>query len=141
MGKHRKIEWASRLERFPLLKILVLEKWFRLAFLLFLTVLVGALLFLPKIWVTSPKGFLPVVKISLLDRVQAGSLKRTARKAAVAGHFDEASYAWQSALANNRADAEAARELLRNFLDHEQAIKRAPYIVPHAVWLLRLSGT
>src|SRR5687767_1739004 len=108
MNQHRKAKWkwAGRLERFPLLRILLLEKWFRRAFLLFLTVLAGALSFLPKIWVTSPKGFLPVVKISLLDRVQAGSLKRSARKAAAAGRFDEASYAWQAALANNRADAE-----------------------------------
>ena len=91
MDEERKTTWAARLENFPLLRILLLEKWFRLVFLAFLIVIVGALLFLPKIWVTSPKGFLPVVQASLLDRHQAWSLKRTARKAAAGGHYDEAS--------------------------------------------------
>src|SRR5215470_17816654 len=122
MDEERISNWAGRLENFPLLRILLLEKWFRAVFLLFLTVFVGALLFLPKIWVTSPKGFLPVVKVSLLDRVQAWSLKRAGRKAAAAGRYEEASYAWQTAIANNRADTEASRELLRNFLDHEQTL-------------------
>lgn len=141
MDEEPKIAWADRLDNFPLLRILLLERWFRLAFLLFLIVLIGAVLFLPKIWVRSPKDFLPVVKISLLDLVQASSLKRTARKAAATGRYEEANYAWQTALANNRADVEASRELLRNFLDHETAIKQTRYIVPHAVWLLRLTAT
>src|SRR5262245_31446968 len=133
MDEDRKAKWAAKLENFPLLRILLLEKWFRLAFLLFLTVFIGAALFLPNIWVTSPKGFLPVVKVSLLDRVQAQSLKRTARKASASGRYDEASYAWQLAMANNRADAEASRELLRIFLEHEHAIKQARYIAAQAL--------
>ncbi len=141
MDEERKAKWTERLENFPLLRILLLEKWFRLAFLSFLTVLISALLFLPKIWVASPKGFLPIVKVSLLDRVQAAALKRTARKAEAAGRYDEASYAWQTAIGNNRADVEASRELLRNFVEHETALKQTRYVVPQAVWLLRLTET
>src|SRR5438105_4349092 len=89
MDEDRKSNWVNRLENFPLLRILLLEKWFRLAFLLFLAVFAGALLFLPKIWVASPKDFLPVVKVSLLDRFQTWSLKRSARKAVATGHYDD----------------------------------------------------
>ena len=141
MDDERKQDLAGRLAEYPLLRVLLFEKWFRFAFAFFLLVILGGLLFLPKIWVTSPKGFLPVVKVSLLDRAQAWSLKRTARKTAAQGHYDEANYAWQTALANNRADLESLHGLLNNYLEHDRAIKQRRYIVPQALWLLRLTGT
>ncbi len=66
----------------------------------------------PKIWVTTPKGFFPVVKASGLDLLQSASLRRTARSAGARGDFGVAAQAWESALANNLADVRNLRGFL-----------------------------
>jgi predicted Zn-dependent protease len=141
MALPNKEEVKAKLLDYPLLRQLVCERWFRLAFLAFLLVFVFLGLFLPRIWRASRPGFLPVIRVSGLDLVQAWSLRRTAIKATAAGRFDEANYAWQAALANNRADAGASREALRSFLLDPHAKQRSSQGVAEAYWLLKLSGT
>src|SRR5437763_1849751 len=116
MAVPTKEELGAKLLDYPLLRQLVFERWFRLAFGLFVLVFVFLGLFLPKMWKTSKPGFVPVIKVSGLDLVQAWSLKRTAVKASAAGRFEEANLAWQGALANNRADPDLVRGALRNLL-------------------------
>lgn len=141
MDQQKKREVAGWLAEYPLLRVLLFETWFRVGFALFLAVLIGGLVALPKIWVTSPDGFLPVVKVSLLDFVQAWSLQRSARLNEAAGKFDEANYAWQVAFANNQADASSIRGLLRNYLNHERHLSEVRNAAPLAFWLLRLTQT
>jgi hypothetical protein len=132
---------AEKLIRFPLLRLLVLEFWFRLAFLGFVLLLVFLALFLPRIWRVSPRGFRPVIKVSGLDVMQAWSLRRTARQAMAAGQLDLAMEAWRVAVANNPANTRLVREFLGDVLKSNEAKPYLPLAATHCSWLLRLTGT
>src|SRR5437899_6923621 len=136
-----KDELGTRLERFPLLRQMLYETWFRVIVLVGVLGAVGMALFLPKIWVTSPKGFLPVVRVSGLDMLQACSLQRSARQAMAAGKFEQAPYAWTSAFANNPADPNLARGALENSLRMDRMDKDPGNPISQALWLLRLTHT
>lgn len=136
-----KEELGVKLERFPLLRQMLFEFWFRV---IMLCGAGGALLFglsLPKVWVTSPKDFLPVIKVSGLDLLQAWSLQRTARKAMAAGKHEEAAHAWRSAFANNPANPRLARGALENYLSMENPGAESAAAIHRALWLLRLTQT
>lgn len=124
-----------------LLRQLVYERWFRVGFAVVSLIFIFLSLFLPKIWRASKAGFTPVVKVSGLDLVQAWSLKRTALKAAAAGKFDESLYAWQAALANNRADPDLVRGALQSIGKDPNRRQRAAVAIQEGFWLLRLTGT
>src|ERR1041385_1447673 len=141
MGLPSKEELGAKLFDYPLLRQLLFERWFRLAFTFLVCIIIFFALFLPKIWRTSPPGFRPVIKVSGLDLVQARSLKRSALRAEAKGDYDQANYAWLSALANNRADAELVRGTLRNMLHDPHRRQRANQGVREALWLLKLTGT
>ena len=64
-------------------------------------------------WRTSPDGFSPVVRVSLLDLVQSRSLQRSARQMQAEGKLDEAIMAWRQAIASNPGDVEANRGFIR----------------------------
>lgn len=136
-----KEELGDKLERFPLLRQMLYEVWFRVIVICGAAGLIGLALFLPKMWVRSPAGFLPVVKVSGLDLLQAWSLKRAALKAVAAGKLEDAAYAWQSAFANNPADPALARGALENFLRFSDPKQAPGNPIQHALWLLRLTQT
>ncbi len=97
---------------------------------------------LPKVWITSPPGFMPVVKVSGLDLLQARSLRHSAIRHAEEGQTSEALQAWSSAIANNLGDPEGFRGILRLANGVEKLEQR--WIGPtlsQAGWLLRLTGT
>ncbi len=141
MGLPTKDELGAKLLNYPLLRLLLYEGWFRLAFAGFVLLFIFLGLFLPKIWRVSEPDFRPVIKVSGLDLVQAWSLKRTALKAAAAGKFDDAAYAWQAALANNRADPDLVRGALLNLLEGPRRREYARQGIQEAMWLLRLTRT
>lgn len=137
-----KKELTQRLTYWPFLKLLVLRPWFRrvVVALLLLTALL-ALLF-PKIWTVTPEGFLPVVKVSLLDRVQARVLARAALKAEAAGRREIAATAWRNAWGNNRARPSLARGLIRNDTHRDHLSPEDLQVtLSVAEWLLRLTAT
>lgn len=136
------LKWRlGKLLKYPLFRQLWFERWFRWAFIAFVLMVLAIGLSLPKIWRTSESGFLPIIKVSVLDLVQAWSLQRTAVKASAARNFEEANYAWLSALANNQADPELVRGFLRNVREDPHRQKRAGQAISHSFWLLRLTGT
>ncbi|MBI4325180.1 MAG: hypothetical protein HY674_07930 [Chloroflexi bacterium] len=115
-----KKELSRKLIYYPLLRMLLFKVWFRIIFFCLVLLIVFLSLFLPKIWTTSPDGFMPVIKVSGLDLAQAWSLKRNARRAATAGRLNDASYSWMAAIANNPADPEAIRSFLDGVLRREK---------------------
>ena len=132
---------AERLRDYPLLRLLVFKKWFRVAVLAFV-LLVGFLaLFLPKIWTVTPRHFKPEIKISGLDVVQAWSLKRSARRAEAAGDREQADHAWLGAVINSPANPRLVRGFLRNALQREAAKVTLPVVIGQTFWLLRLAHT
>ncbi len=103
--------------------------------------LVGAVL-LPKIWTTTPAGFQPLTKVSLLDKAQAFMLRRSAEKAMARGDHQAAALGWRNALANNMGDPSLARGLLRNAIAADSIpTENLPATVRTSDLLLRLTQT
>ena len=137
--KHR---LARRLVYSPFLRMLLLKFWFRMAVLAFFMAMLALAILLPPVWRSTPPGFMPVVKVSLLDKIQARTLRRTAERATAAGNYRAAAEAWRAALGNDMGSAELTRGFIRNTLAQDQPdkadLRSALYLVP---WLLRLTGT
>jgi predicted Zn-dependent protease len=126
----------------PFIRLLLFNFWFQLAFGTAFLLAVLTALYVPKIWTASPDGFLPVVKISALDKTQNWALKRSARKYAAAGDFKLASQSWEAAVAQNPADFSALRGFLANLLQLEKPDRHTfRSAVSQMNWLLRLGGT
>ena len=116
--------------------------WIRLVIGLIGLVVVATVLALPKMWRSSPPDFLPVVRVSLLERLQCASLQRQARRLQDDGKTDEAVLTWRQAIANNPADREANRGLLRTLCAQAQpATQYLPHGLWQSQWLLRLTHT
>ena len=124
------------------LRVLLYDLWFRIAAVLVLLVFVLLVVLLPKIWTSTPSDFLPVVKVSGLDKVQAGALRRSAEKLTAAAKFPEALIAWRSASQNDPGNPELARGSLRMLLAQPQVDKDdLGFGVDRSFWLLRLTHT
>lgn len=108
--------------------------------ILFLVLLL--VLLVPRILITTPRGFAPVIRVSGLDLLQAAALRRSALAQEQAGNFNAASQAWISAVANNPGDP----VLLQGFL-HLLSTQSRPdpkwlgQAMGRASFLLQLSQT
>jgi tetratricopeptide (TPR) repeat protein len=138
--------WKERLSEkladYPLLRTLLLNPWFALAFFTVGLLGLGTAVCLPKVWPSTPPDFTPVIKISILDMIQARSLRASAGRHAAAGRHREAAIAWQSATANDPGNLELHRALFRH-------LARAPVMPLSQVnrafrglaWMLQLGAT
>jgi hypothetical protein len=133
---------SKRLTYSPFLKMLLLYFWFRIAILALVVIGLTTAVMLPRLWTTTPPGFMPPVKVSLLDKMQAYMLRRAADKATARGDSQTAIEAWLNALGNNMGNPNSARGLLRTALvmDPIPAKNLGPAIQT-GDWLLRLTGT
>ncbi len=139
--KKDSIRDPSRIE-FPLFRQMMVERRFMVAVVVSALLCVAALVGLPKIWTSTPSGFEPKVRVSLLDRLQVRSLSRTARAAESAGQWNEAIQTWAGAVANNAADIEANRGLVRAVLALPDPERRElGRGIQQLFWLFRLDGT
>jgi tetratricopeptide (TPR) repeat protein len=142
ISKRTKWKLANKVTYNVFLRLLIFKPWFRVSFAAFVLLLLFLALFLPKIWRTSPVGMVPVVKVSGLDKVQAWSLKRTARHDGAGGHPDRAHYAWLGAVLHNPADSVGVRGLLTNLLSHPAVEPDSLRLaLGYTFWLLHLTGT
>lgn len=133
---------SERLAEFPLLRTMLLNPWFTLVLFLALLAGVAALTCLPKFIVTSPPGFQPVVKVSVIDLLQARALSASARRLEARGEHQAAALAWQSAIANNLADLDLYRGAFQQLAQApELPLPVAGRTLGAAFWLLRLGGT
>lgn len=109
--------------------------------LLLAVLLVG--LSLPKIWRSTPAGFRPVVRISLLDYLQSWSLQRSAEKSLAEGDQKAATRALLSASRNNLGNVALVRRALEALVN-SAGIKEettSQQAANTADWLLLLSRT
>ena len=126
----------------PFIRLLLFNFWFRLAFSAAFCLAIFTALYVPKIWTASPPHFLPVVKISGLDKTQNWALKRSARKHLEARDYKLASQPWEAAVAQNPADLTALRGFLANTLNLEKADRHLfRSAVSQINWLFRLNLT
>ncbi len=112
--RHR---WQEELQTNGFLRHMVHEPSFLVAIAGLVICGGGVALVVPKIWNPAPPHFSRVIRVSLLDRIQAWNLRRTAVNEVAAGHWDEAIVAWRTALANNLADTAAHRGVLETLRD------------------------
>lgn len=97
---------------------------------------------LVKIFPSTPRGFLPEYRMSVLDKLQAASLARGARKEAEAGRVDEAVLGWQAAIANDPGDPKLHRGVIEALLvPPEPPPKHLTLGAANAMFLLRLTQT
>lgn len=133
---------ASRRRESNLLQILQEDPLFRWAFAGVVLLLLALAVLIPKIWIMTPRGFNPVIRISGLDMMQSRSLMRTARKHAETGRTAEAMQAWTAAVVNNPAELDAVQGLLNAFLIGGVVEPRTLSLaVGQGNWLLQLGGT
>ncbi|HTH47493.1 MAG TPA: hypothetical protein VMB21_08290, partial [Candidatus Limnocylindria bacterium] len=116
--------------------------WIRLVVVLVVLVLLAVGLALPPMWRSSPEGFSPVVRVSLLEQLQGRSLRRAAQRLQAEGKTEEALLAWRQAIANNPADLVAHRGFIQTLgTAARPAAQDLPLGLWRAQWLLRLSHT
>lgn len=144
-GDQRPDEAASLpefVEESSFLRQFVFERRFRIAVAMFAVLGVFLGLFLPKLWTASPPGFVPEIKVSGLDKVQAWALRRTAARAERDGKVDEAVHAWRMAIVNDSCDPENSRGILRMLAGLEPPSRDYQKLgVLQTRWLIRLTGT
>lgn len=126
----------------PLVEVLYLDWRFRLGMGFCVALLLAAAVMLPKVWRVTPPD-MPDVRISLLDRLQAQSLARGAKRKESIGDWESARMSWWQSIANHPAHLGYLRGYLRFELAlvsgdsgeraHEFAIGRLPTF-------LKLSG-
>lgn len=134
--------WGERLADRPLLRTLLFNPWFALAFVVVILLGLAAVVCVPKLWVSTPPDFKPVMRVSLLDLLQARTLSASAERHAAAGRHREAALAWQGAALNDPGNLELHRALFRH-LAHAPALPLAQVSRSlHRInWMLQLGGT
>jgi len=128
--------------QYPLLHFLLLDlRW--TAVVLVIVVFGGlTILSMQKIWVRTPPGFRPVVRVSTLDLAQAWSLRRTAEHAEKTGDKQSALEALIGAVAQDSANVSLLRSCLHAAARNENLEgQSAARILAQIPWLLRLTQT
>lgn len=135
-------DFLRLLDRWPLLRHLALERWFRWScvalFLLVSTLALG----LPRIWIVTPRGCTPVIRVSGVDGLQARWHRDRSEAAWNRGDSETAIFEWRQALANQPASI----PILRGGLDRlSRQPSRDParfrVAVGNTLWLLQLTRT
>lgn len=102
---------------------------------------VAGLVAIPKVWMATPSDFEPVVRISLIDKAQAWSLRRSAERNEAAGKINAALLSWQTAFANDPGDISLARGWVEFRNRHDIPLRDVRSAVFPGLWLLRLGKT
>lgn len=110
-------QFAERFLEYPLIYFVV-RSWLlswraRFAMILGLALLITIILGMPAIWRTTPKGFTPEIKISLLDEVKARALERNAKKYLAQGRTDYGIMAYRAAITHNEGNLDRQRTYLK----------------------------
>ncbi len=145
--RDKKTAVSRKIEKFvtdydvPLLRLLYYTRWLRWGLLCMLLILVTVPLGLVKVWTATPLDFNPVVKISLLDKLQSWSLRRAAYKAMDAGRFEDAVHAWHSSIANDPGNQVYQREYFQFLMDEDLQKSKSREAAQNGWWYLKLNQT
>lgn len=125
-----------------LLGVLLADRKFAVALACMAASIGGLGLGLPKAWVVTPDGFTPVLRVSLLDMVQARMLSRSARRLEAEGRPSEALIAWTGALGNQPANVGNLRSFVESVLKQEGPERRWLNMgAQQSQWMVALVGT
>jgi tetratricopeptide (TPR) repeat protein len=131
-----------RLERWPMLRHLIFEPRFRWSSI----VVVGLASFMGvavlPVWITSPPGFDPVIRISLISLAESSIYRSLAVRAEASGNPFTAYGHWRVAVANNPADLSILRGSVSNTF--QLPVRNPAHFntaIRNTFWLLRLART
>lgn len=119
MYRKRKRKSAHRFSYTPLLRLLMFKPAVHLSILGVILLGVGCFLFLNRIWRITPPDVKPAFKISGLNWAQCWSLKHAARRELARGRFNNAVFAWHSAVQHNPSDNDALQGLVSTLVQGE----------------------
>lgn len=129
-------------EESSFLRQIIFERRFRIAVTLLFALTVFLALFLPKWWITSPPGFLPVIHTSGLDKVQSWALRRSAQKRFQEGMLEEAVHAWRMAILEDPCNPVNSRGFIQMLIDAQPPMTAQLGLgFSQSQWLLRLNRT
>jgi tetratricopeptide (TPR) repeat protein len=130
---------SGLIETSSFVRQLVHERYFRVAAALVILALLIVGVSLPPILQTSPKDFRPVIRVSLLAKLESVNLARAARRLDQEGKTEEAIVTWRQALFKNLADHDHQVGLLRTLIGQPvPSIKWLGLGVGQAMWTLRM---
>lgn len=133
---------GERLAEYPLLRTMLLNPWFALAFLGMSLAALTIVVSLPRVWASTPKGFTPEIKVSLLDLAQARMLRSSAERKARQGDYAGAISAWSSALGNDPGSLDLFRGAFRCLGEGPELPQRTVgRLLNGASWMVQLGGT
>ena len=92
-----------------------------------------------RVWVTTPEGVEPIIKVSLVDLLQARALAKNALKHEAAGRISAARIAWRGVIRNSPGSVEALRRYLMILQRDEIDLSLARDSISYGEWLLRLT--
>lgn len=132
----------TRRRRGGLLGLILADKKFAVALACISATICGLGVGLPKMWVVTPDGFAPVLRVSLLDMVQARMLSRSARRLDAEGRPSEALQAWAGALGNQPGHVGNIRSFVDFVLNRDGLERRWLTIgAQQSQWMVALVGT
>ena len=94
-----------------------------------------------KVWPTTPEGFEPSIKVSLLDKLQSWALHRSAVDHAAKKEMEASLHAWHASIINDPGNIEVMGEYFDFLL--EQDLQRLAVVdaARSGLWYLRLTST
>lgn len=137
----RKLRKLIRYRDTPLLRLIIYNPWLLWILGGMLIILIVVPILPWKIWQTTPDTVNPVVKISILDKAQSWSLRRTAVKAANEGRFEDSVHAWHSSIANDPGNLEYLREYFRYLMKSDLNNSKSRQAVTYGLWYLKVAQT
>ncbi len=130
------------LEAWPLLRHLVFERRFRYAWCFCALVVLLVSAGLPKVWIVTPPGISPVIRVSWIDMAEASVRAGMARNAEARGRFDDAAYHWRAAVLLDPGDPAWLRRSISNLMrSPPRDAARFSRAMGDTFWLLRLTST
>lgn len=136
------MEVQQRLSNWPLLRLLWHDPTFRWAFLGCLVAGFIGVVAILKIWVVTPPGMAPRIRISALDFLEARIHRELAQREDAARRFEQAQYHWRVAVQNHPAAPESLLGYLTNLMAQPpRSPQRSRAALEQSFWLMRLGQT
>ena len=94
-----------------------------------------------KVWPTTPEGFEPSIKVSLLDKLQSWALHRSAVDHAAKKEMEASLHSWHASMINDPGNIDVMGEYFDFLL--EQDLQRLAVVdaAQSGLWYLRLTST
>lgn len=136
------MEVQQRLSNWPLLRLLWHDPTFRWAFLASLIAGFVGVVSVLKIWVVTPPGMAPRIRVSALDFLEAGIHRKLAQREDAAQNFGQAQYHWRVAVQNHPARPDLLLGYLTNLMAQPpRSPQRSRAALEQSFWLMRLGAT